>query len=301
MRFAPILLMLTLLPLTVGAARAQAVDSALGYFPLAVGNTWQYAFVWNNLGTVGTGEVTVSVVDTVTMSDGHRYFKVTSTDSWPFDKLWAPVEYTRLDSATGVVYRIIPPDTAVIIRGRLRCVDAADSEIQRSHLRWIGCWPTTADSVLGVAAPTKRNGDLVDEIFRAVDTYAFGFGLAAHVRPSPDGRMYEHLVYARIDGREYGHLQGVSDRHDADAVTMLVSPNPASIDAVLEVTVPRSCMGSVALTDALGVMVGEPIALVLHEGRNAVPLDVRLLPCGAYWCGVRAGEFRMARPVMVVR
>lgn len=131
-----------LLTSAAGRASAQSTDVDLSYFPLAIGNYWQYEVNWSGVGVNGWYYPVVRVVDTATLVDGLRYFVVTS-DAWPpYDAPWMALQYMRIDSATGVVYRYLPSDTVVVVWNRLRCDSHADSTVAENT--WVGCAQDTS-------------------------------------------------------------------------------------------------------------------------------------------------------------
>jgi hypothetical protein len=101
------LVALCLLAIPSGASTAQALDSALAYFPMSIGNQWQYAeyIAYVSPGTL-RGYRTLTVTGDTVMSNGKAYRILVQGPSLFNTAPFSPFNptYLRMDSARANLY-----------------------------------------------------------------------------------------------------------------------------------------------------------------------------------------------------
>jgi len=304
-------LLLALLASTVAAQTSEpdTLDPR-GYFPLAVGNAWEYRDVYfvpasprQTADSTHVEHVHYRIVGEGAGAEGDRYVLVHETYYQTGALASRDTVLVRYDSTTASVVGnvrqwdgswgeapspwfascLVPP------AGDGGCPSGggawAASYSQNAH-EWP--LPLFPEGTQGLQARTYFNlgGD------EALAIHGVGF-----VRGSwfPDGcwifcstREWD-LTYARVDGRVYGaHAIGVEASHP-EAVRLAVYPNPAGSSVTVEV--PREPGTAVTVYDVRGRAV---LTAPVPPG-GVVRLNVGTLPAGVYV--VRAGE-RVGRLVV---
>ncbi len=280
----PLATLCTLLLVLAGAVCAQTPDttSAERYFPLEVGNVWEY----NALSPVyGFGYERREVTGD-TLVDGVRYFRYTS-------------QWLDLDGGTG-------PFQSAYLR-----FDTLSTEIRRSAA---GGWPHDILLDFPLGAPfgseidydfsctavvgggygqTVRVGDdTVITSVKRIDTNgcevynAFAAGIGFVDFTTLEGSLV--LYYARVGGVEYGEPFTTAGEEQPEATTGSLRepyPNPA----VGTVTVPYDLAEAAAVRLDIVDLLGRTVA-VLADG---------VRPAGSYEVGFNAG--RLAAGVYLLR
>lgn len=268
------------------------------YYPLAVGNAWEYVTVTPFDDDTLRVEV---VADTVAL--GRRYFftqefllqdgvvRDFGRSRFPF----------RFDTTTATVYEFAPiAGGDVPVRGPLSCpLDAPFGAVDVECLG-SGGGPTVSggyDGVLvlgsGASADTVRTPIKTFEFFSGlVAEYAAGIGL---VYGANEGGG-QSLSYYRVGDEERGTpwilpVDGEGRPRAEPAGAPEVWPNPSRGLVTLQHQLPAGArFAEIAVFDALGREVWAGRARVTAEGRLHQRLDLTAFPTGAYALTVAYGD-----------
>ena len=171
---------------TTPVLRGQTIDSALSYYPLAIGNSWQYMYadLWMNPPGVEY-YTSVEIISDTLMQNGHRYFvqSTSRTNSIPHSA------FLRVDSASGTVF-------SWTATGELAAETLRAKTGDRFH--GLNCFEGSA-TVFGSQIRVKAFG-----VTGSSFTLGYGFGLIATNDEGTGLPKGDRLLYARIDGREFG-------------------------------------------------------------------------------------------------
>jgi hypothetical protein len=142
--------------------------------------------------------------------------------------------------------------------------------------------------------------------------YAHGIGRVKHyikeLNPSPYGIMEEELVYAKINGVEYGtEPLSVNDEHSilpANIALYQNYPNPFNPSTTISFDVPAALRGetvSLRIIDMLGreirTLVNEPVP----PARHTVRFDATGLATGLYFYHIQSGTFVDTKKMMYIK
>jgi len=263
-----------------GTVAAQVPDSilqALNYFPLQVGNRWQYRYGSPDLSYVETRTVTGEA----TMANGRRYAVVKSMNSIG----GASTDYLRPDSSDGVIYRYDPfyagqfgfPDGEI---PRFMPVTSAGSREVEAGLLRLACSGIGTTELLGVSVSTNWC-NWTHGYWHEFHYLGDGIGPYS-ILTSVEGEAWAHdLVWYDVNGQTAGTYVGIErDLPESDEVAT-VYPNPAEDHVTLRI--PSGAPGPVntSLYDRIGRRV-----LSLQVDRptleSELVLDVSRLPPGVY-------------------
>lgn len=263
-----------------GTAAAQVPDSilqALNYFPLQVGNRWQYRYGSPMISYLETRTVTGEA----TLANGRRYAVVKSMNSIG----GASTDYLRPDSSEGVIYRYDPfyADQFGFSDGEtprfMPVTSAGRREVEAGTFR-LACSGVGTTGLLGVSVYT--NGcNWMHGYWQEFHFLGDGIGPYSIVT-SVEGEAWAHdLVWYDVNGQTAGTYVGIErDFPESDAVAT-VYPNPAEDHVTLRI--PSGAPGPVNISvyDRIGRRV-----LALQVDRPALEsefvLDVGHLPPGVY-------------------
>lgn len=290
--------------LVLFAARAHAQSDTLDwhrYYPLTVGNTWEYVGEYHLAGEVAirlevVGDTTLGVrrifeIERARVEDwGNR----TDTIYAAYDEESGRVLLGRWDTVVDTSTQEIPCYDSFDIRA------FRDFDLRRPFGDSLVCPDSpyivqiegAYDSTVLVGASTystaalKRffeplsNGHVYKEV-----VYAADIGMVAG--NGPGNTWEERLTFARISGREYGAASvGIerTDRFEVPSVWTLSQnyPNPFNPQTTLPYTLPRAGHVRLAVTDLLGRQVALLVDAYTPPGRHEAVFDALDLPSGPY-------------------
>lgn len=277
--------------------RAQVADSLGEFYPLAVGNVWQYHFRFATSTNYSAPYTIVALGDT-TMPNGKHYIRFnTCPDAWvhgsanPYARYCS--DFARYDSTDGAVYMY---DTS----GSLPAGEVALYPLRE----WLS--PTFS---WGERLRWGVFGDSVDILlFSSVgsDGYIFarGIGLiqSGHGDYNDISYEYHDLIYAKIGGREYGQFLS-APAVAVDPVTALAAPfpNPFTTATTIPFTLDHRDHVRLDLVSAIGGEVATLVDEEMEAGSHMARLDGGGLPDGLYIVRLRVGGRTLTEKVVLMR
>jgi hypothetical protein len=235
---------------------AQIVDSALAYFPLGNGDQWEYSYRWAIQSNYTL--YTIQVDGDTLMSNGRTYKKIVRRQLPN-----SPIQYTftRIDSAIANLYTYDPAST-----GGESLLDSLRLKVGDSSHRYEILFRIDTASFLGITATTRDFGGFTGGSYYRV---AYGFGLIyASEVSSSDYPYYTTLVYAKIDGHEYGTLLGVNRVRSALPSEFQLEqnyPDPFNPSTTIRFGVPTRSRVRLTIFNLLG----QQVADLANEEMNA--------------------------------
>ena len=292
---------------TVSAQGGAVPDTTASwrYYPLAVGNVWEYE---GEQAPLRVDPLEQLAVTKDTVASGRRYFVLQRTYTERGDTVFVSHTLVRFDTASATVRALdefapqgerlytCPLDapfggrvTDADCDGRSAVVTGGYGEVVVLRGPHAGARTDTVRTAL------KR----YDSLFS--DQYAAGIGL---VSEGADGYSKE-LVYYRVDGEERGVARfptPTDPAPPASGAALTVGPNPAGGAATVALTLPAPAEVRVAVYDALGRRVAVLTAGPLGAGRHRLPLDAAPLAPGVYVVRAEVGGAAVvARRLTVAR
>lgn len=230
-------------------ANSQSVDSALNFFPMHKGDYWLYD--WNRYQIARYYVFTEITGDTV-MPNGQRYFTFAQAK---LSQPPVPSFYKRVDSSTACVFQWIPQlHTEYMVDSlRARKTDFFMNPFVGERY----CVSVEPDTVLGIPTLTKSFHYIAYNMPQ--DQFAYGFGLSFTYSDDTLYGTYQTLVYAKINGIQYGTPQSVEKNSPEPQQYQLFQnfPNPFNPTTTISFSVPRESYISIRVIDILGRTVSD--------------------------------------------
>ena len=265
-----------------GSLRSQSLDSARAYYPLAIGDIWQYAYadLWINPPAYESFQTRSISSDTV-LQNALRYFVISTKGS--------PIKtYLRMDSATATVYSWngTTDVTAESLQAR-----------PGDHVGSLIC-SAGSQSVFGDTIPVKSfmvpgGGYTLGYGFGMVSTYDESFGL-------PRGDI---LLYARIDGKEYGTMLSVTDARSVPIHFTLNQnfPNPFNPATKIKYSIEKSDFVMLRVFDGLGREISTLVNQLEPPGDHEAIFDGKGLATGIYRYRLTVGNESLSKQMILLK
>jgi hypothetical protein len=284
-----------------GTKNILMADSLSQYHPLQTGNKWIYKVTSYNFPSTPSISYAVREVAGDTVIGNLQYKKIIGGDG-----VTASVE--RFDDITGNYMHhtgfrsIVEDSTAAHIMNTSFGIHAS-RKLNSVY----------SDSVLGASTLHREivaaNSVAENEMGWV---YAYGLGRVKHyikeLSPSPYGIMDEDLVYAKINGIEYGtEPLGVDNESQWAPVEFSLYqnyPNPFNPATVIEFAVPAAASRDIVtlrIFDLLGREIRTFVNEPLPPGRHTVRFDATRLATGLYFYHIQSGAFADTKKMMYLK
>lgn len=299
---------------TTAAQDAAVVTDTLDwrrYYPLEVGNTWEYG---------GLNDHTRTIVGD-TLANGHQYF--VRRDSTPASGPVGPfihTFYVRYDTAgTVVTLKSLEEDTVEVPlpldSTRVAFPDFLahfDMRMAFGDTLYYGANETldTLYDVQGGYSQTREIGpEFVDvdalKCFRALGPLLYGECYATDIGLVGSGNLFSaDLEYARVGGIEYGHpstrLEAAAEMPERLSIET-IHPNPFRDKAAVTYRVAKPTSIKVEVFNVLGQRIWWEQTSVHPAGEGRYDLESRTWPAGVYHVSLSTESgAQSVRPVVVV-
>jgi hypothetical protein len=285
-------LLVCLLVVPTGFTAAQTLDSALAFFPMAVGDTWEYASYWGMTAANQFEGYGFSGITGDTLMQNGRVYRVLRSGLDPNHLLSNPAYY-RMDSTTANVYSYSPTSGQETLWDSLR-------EGLGHRNQWGSVFAIYNELILGTATVTKSSG-MIGYGFHL----SYGFGKSREITETIFQEEYlTELVYAKINGKEHGTILAIGRTGPRSPETFQLLqnyPNPFNPTTTIRYALPSRAQVILTVFNTLG----QQVATLVNESEDAGFHDVRYdgssIASGVYFYQLRAGEYVATKSLMVVR
>ncbi len=289
------LLSVCLLLLSAAITTAQTLDSALAYYPLAIGDLWQFRYRVATCTGCYLYYYTLSIESDTLMPNGKSYR--VQVERRPGS---TTVAYLRMDTLAANVYQYGRGTTEEFLVDSLR---AQPGQRFGTNPVLTFCWSAGVDTIAGVPAAVKSfSGGIGSPVY----TYACGIGLVSIYDPEGvDGFPYvSDFIYAKINDREYGTIASAREIRASLPSAFELSqnyPNPFNPTTTIRYALPASVYVRVTVVNILGQRIASLVNEVQDAGYHEVRFDAGGLASGVYFYRVIAGDFVAARKMTVAK
>ena len=291
-------------------AQVDSLKELLDYYPLQTGNYWEYQSYWEQMPFPPTDSSShsIEVIGDTLLENGHTYKILLYKDITPNQYQYN--QFERIDSLTGCVYRYINDTTAnhEYMSDSLFAQPGDTIYASRERMTTFGiyrtlCISVKSDSIFGVLTELK---EFFDQSFMPGSNYmlAKGFGkLFGSV--CEFGCGYSGLVYAKINGKEYGKKITSINSGESFSSSMFILnqnyPNPFNPSTVIGFQLSLNSRVSLKVYDVLG----NEVTTLLNEEKSAgnykINFDGSKLTSGFYFYTLRANNFVQNRKMILLK
>ncbi|MFA4923329.1 MAG: T9SS type A sorting domain-containing protein [Ignavibacteriaceae bacterium] len=297
-------------------AQVDSLKELLNYYPLQTGNYWEYQSYWEQMPFPPTdsSSQSIEVIGDTLLENGHTYKILLINDITPHQYQYNRFE--RIDSLTGCVYRYINDTTAnhEYMSDSLFAEPGDTIYSSRDRMTTFGyyltrCLSVKNDSVYGVPTQLKT---FFDQSFIPGATYTFakGFG-ELYGSVCELGCGYSFLVYAKINGKEYGKkITSINsdEKFSPNLFTLYQNyPNPFNPSTVISWQLAVGSYVTLKVYDILG----NEVATLINEEKQAGNYKVTFNPqqttnnqqlsSGIYFYTLRASNFVQNRKMILLK
>lgn len=277
--------------------------SAQLFFPLEVGNTWQYEY--GHMLSTERDTFSISVIKDTLMPNESLYYEL----SQPIDKGGLDFRFVRADSngiyfydqsslKDELVYNLFAEIDEPYIIGYYSDYGAA-----------IRVWLTQKDTMMIFGFPSLVYHFELDNLvpFSLNFSHKFGpiFSYTAHHEP-----YVQSLIGCKIGGVIYGTLVDVKKEEEIPTEFMLYQnyPNPFNPTTTINFTITgvgdenfRPLQTQLIIYDILGREVKTLLNEQLQSGSYEIKFNAEDLPSGIYYYRLTAGEFSDTKKMVLLR
>lgn len=278
-------------------AHGQSLDSALAFYPLSVGDQWQFEHFCRKA-SVGYYDVVVER-DTL-MANGRTYKVVVYRDiqirCQYLGTRWQG--YFRVDSSSACVFKYWPDQPLVEIQAESLLAMRGDRFTRFPSQNTVSGGPYWT-MILGNVTMGKTFSDEMDSHY----SLAYGFGPVLNYFVV-DWDYESRLVYAKIGGQTYGTRVSINDKYFATPTEIQLEqnyPNPFNPSTTIRYGIPVRSHVSLAVYNTLGQRVAQLVDGEVEAGYNEVKFDAASLPSGVYLDRLQVGRYVEAKKLLIVR
>jgi hypothetical protein len=257
-------------------ATGQSFDSAYAFYPLHVGDTWEYD--WKRYITNPPFHMyyqTTDVISDITMPNGLHYFDLQSTYTNP-TRIYHALQ--RVDSADGYVHVWSGGDrmTGINLRSTYRSVD----------------------TVFAIPVEVRHTG-YTDETC----DLAYGFGIVVQREYGGGWPDRSNIIYARVNGVEFGTplATALDPSHPGRFELCQNYPNPFNPSTTIRYGLPNRSHVTLTVFNILGQQVTILQNAEQDAGYHEVRFDGSGLSSGLYFYRLQAGEHVQTRKLLLIR
>jgi hypothetical protein len=309
-------LFLALLP-SVASARVDTSNQDLKYYPLKEGDYWEYLTITNDDGPppkTDSSAYSVQVIGDTVLPNALPYTSMAYQSLYPNHNSFYFFE--RMDSSKGSVFRY--DSTSPNDERRIDSIFAEPGDFFWSSPRKPGltygsagfqtnCEQMADDTVLGI--PTQSKFFYDQSLTESGYTLSKGFGLRwlfSYWDFGWDSGIQNNiLVYARIDGKEYGVKipTSVVNRPTSPSTFSLFQnyPNPFNPTTLIRYQLSSNSTVTLRVYDVLGRLVRTLVEDRQSVGEHSVTFNASDLPSGVYFYKLQAGTNSDTKKLLLLK
>lgn len=261
------------------------IDSASNiYFPLGVGNQWQYEVIIDPVWNPDTLVQHHKIIGDTILTDGKKYYtRLILPDSI--------YRFERIDSSGSKVFLFV---LSIADSGHEYCIhDFAKADT------------LTKDYVGNMNIIANRIRLVTRYVFQTwTYTFSEGLGLSRYVYQFIDGYFeYQTLNWARIDSVEYGNFITKIDQSEINwpkKIKLFQNyPNPFNSSTIITFTLPKQESVIITIYNVIGEKIETLFNKKIPAGNHKVEFDARNISSGIYFYQIQAGKFQDVKKMIL--
>ncbi|WKZ69487.1 MAG: T9SS type A sorting domain-containing protein [Melioribacteraceae bacterium] len=282
-------------------AQPESIEEVKKYYPLHIGDYWEYETISNEPGLADSSWKFYKLVIGDTLVNTKKYFIIEQAELNSADKQFS---YYRVDSVNANVYRLLG--------SREELVDSLFAQLNDTLLY---CYYVKSFEEKEIFNE-RRSSRFVDQFCTsntAYDGYELTKGLGLTYSYYNEVFLYSfyeytYLHYAKIKGVEYGIKTNIEEKNTLTNKFELSQnyPNPFNPTTKIKFSIPSDVkreMSDVKLIvyDILGREIKTLFNKSMQPGEYEVEFDATGLPSGVYFYRLNSGSFSQTRKMVLLR
>jgi len=268
-----------------------AQTSSHPYFPLEIGNRWDYFLTYHRHGgTFWNDTLSVEIIDKVLLSNGKEYFVFSNIfPLWPFSK----TKYVRWENNCIYFYKVEDSNDCLAFRFDL----PINSFYFDCRGQEIFIWFTT----------TLLWGSTVVDTLQHHGSHSFSksFGIIDYFNLYYDSfvDVYYNLYGCKISGQVFGELIA-----DVDQLSIIQKfkldqnyPNPFNPSTKIKYSIPEQSFVTLKVYDLLGREVATLVNEEKPTGNYETEFNGVDLPSGVYFYQLKANDYVETKKMILLR
>jgi len=278
---------------------AQSADSSLAYFPMHIGNKWEYYGYM--ISSTPYYSLTVEITGDTLASNGFRYMIFEERKKMTINaSVISTIYWKRLDSLSGSIYEWDPANSIEFQEDSLRAMPGDSFNGYMNYKKW--CLSIKIDTILGFRTLVKSfYGVIYDPTYKL----ALGLGLCNWYLDDGNslGLEIRYMIYARINGIEYGTPLSVGNPEIIPKRCFLNQnyPNPFNPSTNFRFSIANPQLTILKVYDVLGREVATLVNEVKQPGEYTATWDASNISSGVYFYRLIAGQFIETKKLVLLK
>lgn len=289
------------------------LDSVSGFYPLQIGNSWQYreTYFYRILGNIVNTEKYYCILrvtsDTV-LSNGKTYISIQVKVQKP-GYVSPAYFFQRSDTLTKQVFEFSASKGEYLVDSLRTPVGSFFRGAPTPSIYATKVVSIDSQYYLGVRSICRTSEGGMPEFAYFNQTLNHGLGLTTRTMGYPGDDMYpgdsyvDTLVYASINGKEYGTLVSVKENDELPLRFTLSQnyPNPFNPSTTIAFDLPSPSLVSLAIYDYIGREVRVLVNSLRDAGHHEVQFLASQFSSGVYFYRIRAGNFLSIKKMNLIK
>ena len=275
-----------------------ASNSINSFYPLQIGNRWDYSSYYTNYqGQSETDSLFVAVIKDTIMPNSKKYFVLNYQD-------FAGGKFVRLDS--NYVYYYNESDSTEVPFFKLDAEAGEDWVTQFNFTNHI--WLESVDTLDLFGTLSKVKHYKLDGLILCYVALSDKFGMYSYFSPGePPGssNTTEILLGGIINNQTFGSPLSVkyNDNNKVHEKFVLYHnyPNPFNPSTTIQYEIPNSGLVTIKVYDVLGREVKTLVNQYQNMGSHEANFNAGNLSSGVYFYQLRAGDFVSTKKMILVK
>jgi len=270
------------------------------YFPLAIGNTWQY--FESNWVTEVDRNIMFTIIDDTLMPNGNQYYTV----KWEPSSSIISFKYLRYDTSQKAICTYIESVQRDTILFDLD-LEISDTVFYGDYYLGSLCVMDTGFTNIGYI--TNQSTPYIEYSFFYCATWlrnyylAKGFGLFLMDSGFRWLEVYDKLIAVKIDGVTYGNFVSLDDSKNIIYPYKLSQnyPNPFNSETKISFILPEKSRVYISIYDIRGQFIENLVEGTYEKGKYNFTWDAKELKSGIYLIRMRANNYYSVKKCLLLK
>jgi len=301
---------LLLIVVPMSSLLSQIDTTSLSFYPIQDGNYWQYhenTFVWWPYPFSYSRFYSIEIKGDTLMGNGQIYKILEKTYLDTFHHNF--YTYERIDSISCNVYQYyfsIPQDEYLL--DSLKSLAGDSSKASRgmfgNYDQGSYCDSLYEENILNILTTTKRIR-LFELLHTEYHYLSSGFGLTHQFADFDFGYTTMDLVYARIEGIEYGQPVNIPAMRNSNIINSVILypnyPNPFNLETTISFYIDTPQNVELSIYSIEGQLIEKVLLSKMNQGHHKLKWKGDNLSSGVYIYQLRADNYQESKKFILIK